>query len=101
MENTVPAVCAFSSEEKVIAFPVESRSPFNELLNRCGTFFNQSLDGFYATKPIAGDDRVLFVQLQLVVVAQRDRNPALRVFGGRLLKRIFRNHQYATRLGEF
>jgi len=69
MQNTVPAVRPFSREQKLVTLAVESGSPLDELFDGGGTFFDQSLYGLNVTQTIPRNNRVLFMQLKLIVIA--------------------------------
>ena len=77
--------------------PVELGAPLDQLLNRAGAFFNQDVHGRAEAQPVAGSERVLLMQRHFIVVAERHRHAALRVFGGRLLKAVLGDHQNASR----
>jgi hypothetical protein len=82
MQDAVAAVSAFTSEDKLCTPAIECGSPFNELLNGSGAFFDQSANCVDIAESVAGKNRVLFVQLNFVVVAECNSYAALRVFGG-------------------
>jgi hypothetical protein len=69
VQNTVPAMSPFSRKQKLVTSTVESGSPLDELLDLGRTFFYQSFDGFNVTKTVARNNGVLFVQLEIIVIA--------------------------------
>ena len=70
---------AFPGECQVQAFTVELGTPFDELLNRGGAFFYEYADRFRITQPIAGRNRVLLVEFDIVLVAQCNGDATLSV----------------------
>src|SRR6185503_4528916 len=65
-----------------------------------GTLLDQGVYSFAVAEPITGSYGVLFMKLDLVIIAQGDRNAALRVFGGGFVQRVFCNDQHLARLGQ-
>jgi hypothetical protein len=59
------------------------------------------VNGLHVTKSGARVDRVLLVELNAIVIAERGRNTTLCVFGRRFAKRLFRNDEDAARLRQF
>lgn len=101
MQDAAPAMRGFLSERKARAFAIEFGSPFDELKDSLRPFFDQDMDRTRITQAVSGVDRVLLVKGDLVVVAEGDRNPSLRVMRRGLLQRVLRNHQDASGLCQF
>ena len=59
------------------------------------------LDGRAVAQAVAGVERVLLVQLDLVVVAQGHRDAALRVFGRGFPQAVLGHHQHAPGFRQF
>ena len=80
VQDAVAAVRALARECQLVALAVERGAPLDQFLNRRRTLFHQRAHGDRVAQTIAGIQRVLFVQFDLVVVAERDRDATLRVF---------------------
>ena len=63
--------------------------------------FDQRVNGRAVAQAVAGEQRVLLVQFHLVVVAQRDRDATLRVFGRGFAEAVLGDDQDRARFGEF
>jgi hypothetical protein len=61
VKDAITAVRALTREEKLRTLPVESGSPSNQLLNRAGTFLDESFHRFNVAKTVTGNDCVLLV----------------------------------------
>ena len=72
MKDAVAAVGAFAGKGEFRAFAIEAGSPVDELKDCGGAFFDERAHGFAIAETIAGIQRVLLVQLNIVVVAQDD-----------------------------
>ena len=92
VKDAVPAMCSLERKQKFRSFSIELNAPFDQSLNRSRSFLNQNANGFPIAKAGAGDHRILLVQFDFVLVAESGRDPALRVFRGRLSKTIFGDH---------
>src|SRR6185503_16794818 len=88
VQNAPAAVRAFLRERETGTLTVEFRAPFDELLDGGGTLLDQGVHSFAVAEPITGSYGVLFMELDLVIIAQGDRNAALRVFGGGFVQRV-------------
>jgi len=93
VQNTIARMSAFACKQQIGAFAIERRSPFNQLLDDTGAFFDKRAHRFQITKAIAGNNCVLLMQLYLVIVAECSRNTALRVFRGGFTQAVFGNDQ--------
>ena len=97
VENAIPAVRTLACKQQTRSFPIERGSPFDELLNRSRCLFDQRMHSFNITETVARSNRVLFVKLNLIVVAKRGGDSALSIFGGRLSQTVFGNDQNVAR----
>lgn len=101
VQNTIPAVRAFASEQEARSFAVKRGSPLDELLDGGGRLFDKGTHGFGVAEPVAGHQSVLLVQFHFVVVIQRDGDTALSVFGRRFTQAVFGDNQNAAGRSEF
>jgi hypothetical protein len=101
VQDAVAAVRALAGECQLAARAVEGGAPLDQFLNRRRTLFHQGAHGDGVAQAVAGIQRVLFMQLDLVVVTEGDGDATLRVFGGGFPKAFLGHHQHRTRLGEF
>ena len=101
MQHPVAAVRAFSREGQPGSLAVELRAPLDELPNRRGSFLHQGAHRRTVAEAVSRVQRVLLVQFDLVVVAQSDGDPALRIFGGGFPEAVLRHDQHLARLGQF
>src|ERR1051326_4967397 len=79
MQDAVAAVRRLTCESQLGSLAVELRSPLDQLLNPVRPFFHQDARGVGVHDPITRVDGVLKMQADLVFVAQRYRDAALRV----------------------
>ena len=95
-------LCAPSRvKESFRAFAIELRAPVDQILNGGGAFFDQRVDGVLVAESVARVERVLLVQRDLIVVAERHGDAALRVFGRGLAQGVFGDHENAAGLRQF
>ena len=80
VQHAAAAVRAFAGEQQAAALTIELGAPVDQLVNRRRPFLHQCAHGPRVAQAVAGDQRVLLVQFDLVVVAQRGGDSALRVF---------------------
>ena len=81
VQDAPPAVRAFLSEGQPGALAVELGAPLDQLFDRGRPLPDQHAHCGPVAQPVARRQRILLVQLDLVVLTQRHRNPALRVLG--------------------
>ena len=98
MQDAVAAVRAFASEGELLALAIELGAPVDQFLNGGRPFFHQRMDGRAVAQAVARVERVLLVQCHFIVVAERYRDAALRIFGRRLAQRILGDDQHAAAL---
>src|SRR6185436_4485668 len=91
---------SLTSESKLAVFAIELGPVLDQLGDVTRSFFDQHGDGIGITEPRAYIDRVLVMQLDRIVIAQRDRNAALRVFGVGLSDLIFGENGNSAVLGK-
>src|SRR5205823_763798 len=82
------------------ALAVERCAPLDQLLNRRGAFLDERMYGLAIAQAIARLQRVLLMETDLVVIAQRDRDATLRVFGRGFAKAVLGDYQDAARFGK-
>ena len=87
VQNPITAVRAFASKCQLGAVAVELSSPCDQFFDSLGCVFHQDLGGFWIAETIASHQRVLEVQADFILVAQRCRDSALCVF---VSSRLFR-----------
>jgi len=68
-------------ENKVAPLAVKVCPPIDKLLNQTGAVFHHHSDCFGVTESRSRSQSILEVQLDLVIVRQRDSNTALCIFG--------------------
>ena len=88
VEDAATGMGALAREGKARALPIELRAPGDQLLDGAGAFLDEYAHGFRIAEAVAGRDSVLLVERDLVVVAERGGDAALRVFRRRFLELI-------------
>jgi hypothetical protein len=68
VQHAVAAMRAFAGEHKLASVAIESRAPFDKLLNGSRAFLYQDAYGVNIAEPVSGENRVLFVQLDFIVI---------------------------------
>ena len=101
VQHSIAAVRPFAGEQELSALSVEFGSPFDQLLDRRGSLFYQGADRLTIAKAGTGVDRILLMNLDFVIITERDRNATLRVLGSGLLQRVLRDHEDPARRSEF
>ena len=96
VQNSVAAVRAFASESELGSNSIELRTPVDELLNAVGTFFDEDASGVFVDEAVARVDGVLQVKADLIFIAKRDGDPALRVLRGGFGQLLLREHEHAA-----
>src|ERR1700685_228161 len=79
MQHPVAAVRAFARERDLGSGTVELGAPLHQLLDAAWTFLDQHAGGLFVDQSVAGLQRVLEVERNFVVIAERGGNSALRV----------------------
>ena len=77
--NTRLRLCAPSRVKESLIPVIELRAPLDELLDAHRTFFDEDARGVRVAEAVAGDERVLQVEADFVLIAERDRDAALSV----------------------
>ncbi len=101
MQNAIAAVRALTAEQQFFAFAIEGGTPVDEAFDFGWAFFHQNANGFGIAKTIAREERVLLMQSDVVIVAERCRDATLRIFGGRFAQTVFRNDEDAPNTCQF
>src|SRR6266567_6193974 len=82
VQDAVAAVRSFPCERQLRSLAVKFGSPLNKFLNAVRTLLHQYLRRFRITQAIPGDERVLEVKADFILVAERCGDSALRKVGG-------------------
>src|SRR6185437_4147118 len=101
VQNAVAAVRAFTTESEFGTVAVELRSPGDEFLDPFGGVLDQNFCCFRIAETVACIQRVLQVQADFILVAERRSYPALRILRAGIGDLAFREHQHTTRGSEF
>ena len=101
MQDAVAAVRAFAGECQPGSLAVELRAPVDELPDGSGSFLHQGAHRRAVAEAVSRVQRVPLVQFHLIVVAQSDGDPALRIFGGGFPEAVLGDHQHLARLSQF
>ena len=86
----------FEREGEASSVPVELRTPLDEPLDALRTRLDQHAHCLGVAQPCAGLQGVLLMQPDLVLVAECDRDAALRVLCGRLREPVLGQHKDAA-----
>ncbi len=100
MQNAATAVGAFARESEPGALAIELSAPCDQLLDGGRTFFDQGANCFGIAEAVAGNEGVLLVQFDLIVVAESRSYASLRIFGGRFLQTVFGDDKHPAGRGE-
>jgi hypothetical protein len=100
VKNAVTRVRALAAEHELGAFAVKLGAPADQLFDDRGAFFHQRVHGGLVAQAVARHQRVLLMQLHFVVIAQRGRDPALRVLRTRFLPIALGEHEDLTGGGQ-
>ena len=92
---------SFAGEGKLRARAIKFGAPFDELRDVLGAFFDEKRHGFGTAEAITGVDGVLFVEADLVFVAEGYGNAALRPSSGGIAEIGFGENQDAAGAAEF
>ena len=84
---------ALPAKDQFAAFAVKLGTPSEQFFNHAGAFGDECAHGFDVTQPIAGQERVLFVEGDAVVVTQCRGNASLSVFTGGFMQGILCQNQ--------
>ena len=101
MQDPVAAVGALAGKGEAETVAIELGAPVDQILNIRRALFDQRVHRRLIAEAVTGIERVLFVERDLIVVTERDRDAALCVFGGGLPKRVLGDYQNAARLRQF
>ena len=101
MQHAAAAVGALAGEGQAGALAVEFRAPRDQLLDGRRPFFHQRVHRGAVAQTVAGVERVLLVQRDFVVVAERHGDAALGVFRAGFAKAFLGDHQNLARFGQF
>src|SRR5260370_34488898 len=100
VQNAVATVRGFTREGESCPLTIKLRAPVDQLLNSLRTFLHQNAPRVLIHDAIAGVDRVLQVQPDLVFVAQRDGDSTLRVLCCRFSELLFGQDQNLAGCGQ-
>ncbi len=83
VQHAVAAVRALAGERELGALLIELGAPLDEFLDANGAFLDQDARRIAVAEAVAGDQRVLQMQADLVLIAESDRDAALGILGVR------------------
>src|SRR2546426_10650502 len=98
MQNAIAAVRFFASERQLRALAAKLRAPLNQFFNAFRSIFHEDSCRFRIAETITCVQRVLKMQADLVFIAQRGCDSALR---GRILELALSQHYYASSARQF
>ena len=101
MQYTVAAMGAFPGEGNLGARAIELGAPLDQLFDAHRTFFHQDAGCRLVTQSVAGFQRVVEMQADFVVVAERGRDAALRVLRVRFGDFTLGEAKHTPRRSEF
>ena len=87
----------FAGEGQARALAVEFGPPFDQLPDGGRPFLHQGVHRRALAQPVPRRQRILLVQRDFVVVAQRHGDAALRIFGGRFPQAVLGDYQHTAR----
>jgi 3-dehydroquinate synthase len=100
MKNTAAAMRAFVRKEKLRPFTIELGSPVDQLLDRVWTFLDEHSNCLAIAKAGSGIQGVLFVEVDLVIIAEGRGDAALGILRRGLAQAVLGDNQYGTRPGK-
>jgi hypothetical protein len=100
MQHAIAAVRAFARKQQLRAFAIERGAPLDQPLDCTRALLYKSADRLLITQSVTCDYRVVFVQLDLVVIAESRGNSALSVLGRRFAQGILRDNEHMSSRGE-
>ncbi len=101
VQDAAAAMRAFPGKDQLAAFPIECRTPLDQLFYCVRTFADQRQNRFGFAQAIACGDRICFMQADFVVVGKRRRDAALGVLGIRFFQAVLGHHEHAPRGCQF
>ena len=101
MQNAVAAVSAFAAENELGAAAIELRTPGDQLFNASRAFLHKRFHRFREAQAVAGDQRILQVQADLIFVAEGRRNTSLRILRVGIRDFFLGKHKNSPSVGEF
>ena len=101
VQDAPAAVRALLRERERCALAIERRAPLDQLLDRRGTFFDQRVHGTAVAQAVTRRHGVLLVQIDFIVIAERNGDATLGVFRGRFVQGVLGNNQHLARLRQF
>src|SRR5436190_901288 len=96
MQDTGAAVRSFASEGQLGAVAVKSCAPVDQLLDALRPLFHQYSGGLGIAQTVAGIERILQMQPNIIFVAQGYGDAALGVLSSRFAELPFGQHQHAS-----
>ena len=101
VQHAVAAVRAFAGEGDLGAGAIELRAPLDQLFDARRAFFHQDARGLFVAQAVAGLQRVLQMQADFIVIAERGGDAALRVLRVGLRDLALGQTQHAARGRQF
>ena len=99
VQDAAAAMSGFPRKRQPHAIAIEFGAPLDEPLDGGRTFLDQRVDSLRIAQSGPGGEGVLLVQSDLVVIAERDGDSALRVFRRGFAQAVLRHHQNTACLG--
>jgi hypothetical protein len=101
VQDAVAAVRAFARKQELRALTIELDAPVDELLNPRRPFLDERTNGIAVAESGACYEGVLLVQGDLVIVAERYSDSALRVLGRRFSQCVLGDDQHRPGFRQF
>ena len=101
MQNSIAAMSAFTPKGELGTLAIELRSPRNQFFDPLRSVLNQNFRSFWIAQAIAGIQRVLQVQADLIFVAERCGDSALRELRAGIRDLALHKHHHPPRRSEF
>jgi hypothetical protein len=87
---------AFTREYQLRPFAIEFRAPLDQFLDGIGTVLDKRVHSIRIAQACACDQRILLMQLDVVIIAECRGDAALGVLGRGLAERILGDHNDAA-----
>jgi hypothetical protein len=89
-------VRAFAGKQQLRAFAIERSAPLDQPLDCSRALLYKRADRLLITQSVTGDYRVVFVQLDFIVVAKSRGDSALSVLGRRFAQGVLRDNEHMS-----
>ena len=92
---------SLAGKRQTRAFAIEFRTPSDQFLYALRAFLHQHARRRFIHQAVAGGDRVLQMQSNLIFVAECHRDAALGILGSAFGEFVFGEHQHRAGSGQF